>query len=353
MAEDVERDEMEAIRRIVERMRRKYAEQGLIISPEEAEEREELLGEREISVELGKPEDLVKYPSPVVRFLGRLYLLFRAPLKAFAALIEKMPFSKTLHMDLYSSGLHLTVPQYMAIVASVATLAFFLSLPLAFFLSSISPVYPVLAVAGITFFATVGALMYPRHRAEARGREIDRELPFALRHLATEVRSGVGLYGALRAVAQGGYGALSEELAKTLREIDEGISTEDAIKNLILRTHSRGLKRAMIQILRALHTGGDLSRIIMEIASDVAFDIRMKLSEFAEKLNFMGIIFVFVAIVAPVLLSVVVSISSSPIGFGMLGLSFLSPVVVALFLLVGVPVFFLFMLFYIKSANPV
>lgn len=44
---------------------------------------------------------------------------------------------------------------------------------------------------------------------------------------------------------------------------------------------SKGLKRAIYQITRTLSSGGDLSKTLNVIAEDVAYEMRMKLKDYA------------------------------------------------------------------------
>lgn len=71
----------------------------------------------------------------------------------------------------------------------------------------------------LIFFMSAIIVFMPRIRSGKRTSEASRELPFALRQMATELQAGLGLHESMRSVALSGYGSLSEEFARTLEEI--------------------------------------------------------------------------------------------------------------------------------------
>ncbi|MBS3058730.1 MAG: type II secretion system F family protein, partial [Candidatus Diapherotrites archaeon] len=178
--------------------------------------------------------------------------------------------------------------------------------------------------------------------------------PFALRHMATELKSGIGLYRTLQAIASADYGVLSQEFSQTINEIEEGTDAQDALRHLALRTQSRALRTALTQIIRALRTGGNLSEVMNNIAEDVSFELQQKTKEFAEKMNFFGVIFIFMAIVLPVFVAILGSIRNAPLGQGgsmFAGLP-LDPTMIMLFYLVLMPLILCYLVFYLKISQP-
>ncbi len=82
-------------------------------------------------------------------------------------------------------------------------------------------VYIALLAAPVLFmFSFYSALYLPRVKGMKRAKQIERELPYALRHLLIEVKSGIPLYNGLVAISEK-YGTASEEI----RDIVEQINT--------------------------------------------------------------------------------------------------------------------------------
>lgn len=351
--------QIESVDEILRVLKEKYQDEGAYIKEDELEEKDVDLKELltpSITIS-GSPEELVEYESPIVRTIGRIYLKFR---DFFDGLLKRMAdqkYIKALDWDLYSANLPFTGVQYLVFILVLSTVlaffAFLISIP---FFIRFGPVFSVIGpivVAFVVFmFAYVFGRSHPRSRAIARSRAAEKQLPFALRHLAVEIRAGMGLYQAMRAVAEADYGVLSEEFTRTLREIDEGKSTEVALSNLAARMKSRGIRRAIANVLRAVRIGGNLSDAIMSVANDVAFEQRMKVAAYGEKLNFFSVIYMFVAVVFPVMLMMLTTVGYAPTGSDLLKGFQLDPRLLGVMYLVVFPAFILLFLFFVRSSDP-
>jgi flagellar protein FlaJ len=155
---------------------------------------------------------------------------------------------------------------------------------------------------------------YPKIKKQKGCSSFSRELPYALRQLATELRSGKSLFDSMDSIAHSHYGTLSLEFSRVLEEIKYGESTENAFLNLEKRVDSEALSRVVYEILTSLRVGANLSSSLAIIADDVNFDIRMKLKEYSEKLNAFIMIYTFLAILAPVILLTMLLAASVVIG---------------------------------------
>lgn len=158
------------------------------------------------------------------------------------------------------------------------------------------------AIMLLIVFASIVMAMLPKLKSGGSNAEAARELPFALRQMSTELKSGIGLHDSMRSIANAGYGPLSDEFARTLEEIKYGETTENALNNLAERMNSEGMTRAVHQITRTLGSGGDLAKTLTVIADDLAYEMRMKLNDYAQKLNSFTMIYMFIAVLGPVIL---------------------------------------------------
>ncbi len=156
-------------------------------------------------------------------------------------------------------------------------------------------------------------LSYPAMQANGKAALIDKELPFALRQLSTQVKAGVSFTRALKSIGDTNYGVLTVEIKKTLSDMDGGLSTIEALRKLAKRNKSQGLQRAVTQISRALRTGGNLSEIISTIADDVSFETRMKIRDYTELLNLISIVYIMIAVVAPVMVTILAAVTQLPV----------------------------------------
>ena len=148
---------------------------------------------------------------------------------------------------------------------------------------------------------TIALVYMPQIKRQNKYSQFSNELPYALRQLSTELRSGKSLFDALDSVVKADYGVLSVEFSRLLGEVRYGESTENAFIHLNSRVKSKGLSRASSEILSTLRVGGNLSNSLSIIAEDINFDMRMKLKEYSQKLNAFIMIYTFLAILAPVI----------------------------------------------------
>ena len=204
--------------------------------------------------------------------------------------------------NFFNSILRIIAMTFSILTLIVALISYFISLELglAIFIS-------ILLIALSIFY-------YPKIKKQNEHASFSKELPYALRQLATELRSGRSLFDSLDSVASSDYGILSLEFSRVLEEIKYGESTENAFLNLEKRVDSKALSRTIYEILTSLRIGANLSNSLSIIADDVNFDIRMKLKEYSEKLNAFVMIYTFLAILAPVILLTMLLAASVVIG---------------------------------------
>jgi archaeal flagellar protein FlaJ len=203
------------------------------------------------------------------------------------------------------------------------------------------------AAFGLIILMMSVVLVYlPNIKSGSRSNEASRELPFALRQMATELRAGIGMHDSMRSVALSGYGALSEEFARALEEIKYGETTEKALVDMSDRINSEGLRRAVYQITRTLSSGGDLAKTLNVIAEDTAYELRMKLKDYAQKLNSFTMIYMFIAILAPVISMIMLIAASTVMG------ALIPPILLLIIYLFLFPMIVGFLAFMIKRLEP-
>jgi len=203
------------------------------------------------------------------------------------------------------------------------------------------------AVFGLIILMMSAVFVFlPNIRRGTRSNDASRELPFALRQMATELRAGIGMHDSMRSIALSGYGPLSEEFGRALEEIKYGETTEKALTDMSDRIDSEGLQRAVYQITRTLSSGGDLAKTLNVIAEDTAYELRMKLKDYAQKLNSFTMIYMFVAILGPVITMIMLIAASTVMG------ALFPPMVLIILYLFLFPMIVGFLAFMIKRLEP-
>ena len=115
-------------------------------------------------------------------------------------------------------------------------------------------------------------------------------------------------------VSNAGYGSFSIELKRVLEEVKYGQSTENSLLEMAHRVKSDGLSRCVQQIVGTLRVGGNLANSLEVIADDISFDMKIKLKDYAQKLNAFILIYTFVAILAPVVFLIMLMAASTVMG---------------------------------------
>jgi flagellar protein FlaJ len=353
----------EEVQKIVEAMKKKYREEG-----QEFEETNETLRElRGIisegtysKIDISSAEDIENFDSAYTQFFGKLFLNLKGIISPLQNMFKNFSLTKELSYNLYSGNMRYSAKQYLAISTAVGFLAGLIGIVLVLIASAALGLLQMAVLAplvgGLFFlFGTMFTLWQPKKIAIKRGEECSVELPFALRHMSTELKAGVGLYKTIQAVTIADYGILSEEFARTINEIEEGTDTSLALKHLALRTYSRPLRTTIMHTIRAMKIGGNLSEIMSDIAEDVSEDLKNRVFAFAQQMNFFAVVFIFAGIVLPVGITILGAIRNAPAlsGGGQLFSSIpLTPEIMMLFYLVIMPCVFIGMIYIIEGMQP-
>ncbi len=124
-----------------------------------------------------------------------------------------------------------------------------------------------LALAPIALPASM--ILYPQVVQRARIKEIEENLPDALRQMVEELRAGSSVFEVVKSVAEGNYGALSEEFSIVVREMDMGKTFEEAMLDMAERVDSEILRRAIRLTVRISISGGTLADVLEAVENDI------------------------------------------------------------------------------------
>jgi len=353
----------DAVKHIVEKMRKKKPQEGSSTDMAESHLKElrSIIAEGKLSkMNIDSSAKLVANPnSSLQKASVKIYEKFSNIINKMVLMVLKNPIGKKISFYLTSANYKQTLLQHIifSIINSALVSAFIsilISIVLVYFNIAYLALLPILFLLlfAVLFFTL--AYIMPMKKAKNRGIMIDTELPYALRHLATELQAGIGLYKVIQSLAKNDYGVLSDEMNRIVLEIENGTDTKTALRHASLRSQSKNFNIAMFHIVRTMNTGGNLARTINGVADTVSFDLMEAAKQFGEKMNFFGIIFIFVAIVLPVFAAILGSIANTPLGQG--GELFLpgvmTPTTLTLIFVVTLPIIFILLIYYIKMIAP-
>lgn len=173
----------------------------------------------------------------------------------------------------------------------------------------IGGIYLILITMTYTFL-----IYYPQIKEKNSYTDLNQELPYALRHMSIELKSGKGLHDTMLTIKNSNYGSLSKEFTRVLEEIKFGKQTEESLQEMSHRVNSEGLSRTIHQIIGTLRVGGNLANSLDIIAKDISFETQIKLKEYSQKLNSFILIYTFIAILAPVIILIMLMAGSTVMG---------------------------------------
>ncbi len=188
-----------------------------------------------------------------------------------------------------------------AVAAGIGTAVFFT----AFFLllgqvpagiSMLTLLLIVVPTAGV-----LGLLLYVKHpdmRTRRRVKELEKDLPYALRHLLIEVQAGMSLYEGMVSISEG-YGEASEEFRRVIKDINTGVSDMEALERAVIRNPSLQFRRAVWQMINTLKAGSDLGNTLESLVDAIMEEQILAVKKYGQELNPYILFYLLGAIITP------------------------------------------------------
>jgi flagellar protein FlaJ len=160
---------------------------------------------------------------------------------------------------------------------------------------------PVSLVIGTTFWLMFFFIhmVYPKIVMKKIAVKESKDLLFALREIMMDVNSGVPLFDAMKNVAEADYGYVTRDFEWVVKQIESGVPQRTALRSLALKTESEYLKRALWQIVNALETGSSMGNALPGIVQSLEENTYREIKNYSSNLNFLMLIYMLSAAVAP------------------------------------------------------
>ncbi len=147
-------------------------------------------------------------------------------------------------------------------------------------------------------FSFYSGLYAPKAKALKDARKIDAELPYALRHLLIEVKSGIPIYQSLVTISEG-YGCVSENIKDMLKEINGGKSEIEALEENIIKNPSFTYRKSFWQILNSLKTGTALEKTLQSTVDNIIKDQILSIKRYGQELNPYTLMYMMIGVIVP------------------------------------------------------
>jgi tight adherence protein C len=145
----------------------------------------------------------------------------------------------------------------------------------------------VALIVVVAIFLGVGGWLAPpaliARRANARLEQIDYELPELIDLLIVTLEAGIGFLGSLTLAAERLEGPLGSELRLTLQEQRFGLTTNEALQNMLGRCDSDGMRVFVRSILQGETLGVSTGQIMRNLAIEMRKKRKAAAEERAQK----------------------------------------------------------------------
>lgn len=136
-------------------------------------------------------------------------------------------------------------------------------------------------LAGASAWVVFGAVV--RRRSEARLRAVDAEIPELIDVLIATIEAGLGFAGSLQLVAGRFDGPLGSELRLALQEQRMGMSTNQALSNILERSDTPSMRSFIRGIVQAETLGISIGQMMRNLALEMRTRRRQNAQEQVQK----------------------------------------------------------------------
>jgi tight adherence protein B len=194
------------------------------------------------------------------------------PLAEFDARLSKGKRGSQTARDLARADLKLTVTEFYGVklLSAIAGAA------IGAFLGRASPEAQLLtALVGFVLLSFVPNL-YVGWAARNRVTKFNNQLGDTINMMANSLRSGYSLLQSMELVSREAPQPTSAEFRRVVQEVGLGLSTEDALANLIKRVPSEDLDLLVTAVNIQMESGGNLAQILETIGHTIRERVRIK-----------------------------------------------------------------------------
>lgn len=267
---------------------------------------------------LGSEAELYTTPAPVLervqdplrnRMLGPVWKGLRYNL---SRLYPSQDIDR-VHADLLKAGLtgSMRAEEYVAVQVGVVMLGFAAGL-IALVSGVVSAKLGFALLFILPMLGGLGPSYWLRHRIKARRERVTNDLPDLLDLMTISVTAGLGLEQAMQVSCARFESPVCDELRLTLREMELGLSRQDALENMKLRTDIEDLVTLCVVLSQADALGLPIGKVLQAQSDEMRDKRRQRARERAAKVP-VKILFPLAFCFLPAIMIIVVGPIAGPI----------------------------------------
>jgi tight adherence protein C len=144
-------------------------------------------------------------------------------------------------------------------------------------------VVSVLGAFVVAFVGWLAPIRFVKAKGKRRKAKIEKELPELIDLLVVTIEGGVGFTASLRMAAERLRGPIGEELRLVLQEQRMGLSTDEALRNLLDRCDTPSVRSFVRSVLQGETLGVSIGQIMRNLALEMRKRRRAAAEERAQK----------------------------------------------------------------------
>lgn len=217
--------------------------------------------------------------------------------KQTAKHLAKIRQSENLDLKMQQAGLPILGSEFLVIAAIGGVLA-----GVAVFLLTMKPLTAVI----VAIAALIGEWFYVLYRIDKRRKDFVNQLGDCLTTVANALRAGFSFLQSMELISKEMEPPISEEFARTIRDMKLGARMENALESMDLRVGCPDFSLVVTAVLIQHQVGGNLAQILDTISSTINERIRMRREVMA--LTAQGRASGWVLALLPVVLALILSV---------------------------------------------
>ena len=187
--------------------------------------------------------------------------------KQTAKYLVRIRKSENLDLKMQQAGLPILGSEYLVIAAIGSVLA-----GVAVFLLTMKPLTAVV----VAIAALIGEWCYILYRIDRRRKDFVNQLSDCLTTVANAMRAGFSFLQSMELIAKEMEPPVSEEFARTIRDMKLGTRMEKALEDMDVRVGCPEFSLVITAVLIQHQVGGNLAQILDTISSTINERIRMR-----------------------------------------------------------------------------
>jgi len=178
-----------------------------------------------------------------------------------------VPLMATWRRDIQRAGLSWQARDYVGVIAVSAAMFGTLTL--------VVTGSPYLALAAMSLGA-LAPILFVKQRVAKRSSLLNSQVADMIDLLAASLRSGFGVLQSLELAAKEQPEPMAAELLRTIREMNLGVSADEALERLADRTGDEDIDLVVMAILIQRRVGGNLSEVLGNISQTIRDRVKVR-----------------------------------------------------------------------------